>query len=213
MSKYIRHQAVISRNADESIDEDHWLKQFQKSLQKDAVQPKSVDSSLFDQISTIMNGKPKYTSVQSAVEDMKNRSGLTAYLDKIKTSETYGDNSKTASVDQNDAKSKKKTPKVIQKKPNIADTIQNVIRDTKGNLPVIAIIEKVRSIHHNDVSDDNSWDDDDLLLHVSDLNLKAKKDNSNNEDNRNLGKSDTSNGSDVDPANTDAFYALTPAKM
>ena len=74
MSKYIRHQPVISRNADESIDEDHWLKQFQKSLQKDAVQPRSVDSSLFDQISNIMNGKPKYTSVQSAVEDMKNRS-------------------------------------------------------------------------------------------------------------------------------------------
>jgi len=209
MSKYIRHQPVISRNADESIDEDHWLKQFQKSLQKDAVQPRSVDSSLFDQISSIMNGKPKYTSVQSAVEDMKNRSGLTAYLEKIKTSETSNETSKVAASSE---KSKKNSPKVFEKKPSIANTIENIIRETKGNLPVIAIIEKVKSIHHNDVADDTAWDDDNLLLHVSDLNLKAKKDNHQNDDSHNLGKTDLSNNTDIDPANTDAFHALNPAK-
>lgn len=209
MSKYIRHQPVISRNADESIDEDHWLKQFQKSLQKDAVQPRSVDSSLFDQISNIMNGKPKYTSVQSAVEDMKNRSGLTAYLEKIKTSETSNETAKVAASSE---KQKKNSPKVLEKKPSIANTIENIIRETKGNLPVIAVIEKVKSIHHNDVADDTAWDDDNLLLHVSDLNLKAKKDNHQSDDSHNLGKTDLSNNTDVDPSNTDAFHALNPAK-
>src|SRR5271154_2594709 len=97
MSKYIRHQSVVSRNTDEHISEDHWLKQFENTLQKGAVQPKSQQS-LFDQINTIMNGTgSRYTSVQSAVDDMMQRSGLTNYL---KVSEQEVPKTKTAS-DQN----------------------------------------------------------------------------------------------------------------
>jgi hypothetical protein len=212
MSKYIRHQSVISRHADESIDENHWLKQFQNKLQKEAVQPKQVDRSLFDQITSIMNGKSKYTSVEAAVDDMKNRSGLTAYLDKVKVSESIDDNvTKVAEVNSyDDNNAKDKTPIVIQKKPIIANTIENIIRDSKGNLPVIAIIEKVKSIHHNDVSDDMAWDDDNLIMHISGLNLKAKQDNAQNNDNHNLGKADINNQSDIDPSNDDAFFALKP---
>jgi hypothetical protein len=300
MSKYIRHQSVISRNADESIEEDHWLKQFQNKLQKDAVKPRAQDSSLFDQITTIMNGKPKYTSVQAAVEDMKNRSGLTAYLDKVKTSESepeettktaaastafdaglnagiydsenkstesivqkislkpslppkkfieyaYGyaegsrwkgekkrheigkvlellkkdfpdvyENIKKRADNSNDVNNTKtgnsSVPTVIEKKPDVAYTISNIINESKGNLPTIAIIEKVKSIHHNDIPDDAAWDDDSLLMYVSGLNLKERQKHIAVDNNRNLGKNDTNNNLDVDPANTDAFYALTPAK-
>src|SRR5579864_3439065 len=81
MSKYTRYQSVVSRNTDEHISEDHWLKQFEKSLQKGAVQPKTQQS-LFDQISSVMNGnaQSRYPSVQAAVDDMMQRSGLTNYL-------------------------------------------------------------------------------------------------------------------------------------
>ena len=96
MSKYTRHQSAISRNTDEHISEDHWLKKFESSLQKGAVQPRSQQS-VYDQINSIMNGtKSKYTTVQSAVDDMMARSGLTNYL---KVSNKQEIKAKTASED------------------------------------------------------------------------------------------------------------------
>src|SRR5574338_1567568 len=212
-----RRHTPISRQADEFIDEDHWLKQFEKSLQKGAVQPRSQNS-LFDQINSIMNGKSKYPTVDAAVEDMKERSGLTAYLSKInKTSEDEAPAKKVTASDTQPAIDKKvdMTPIVIRKCPDVQKTLDNYIRDTKGNLPVPAIIEKIRSIHQNDVSDAKDWDDDKLIRLVSKLNLGAKKNNPNSYDNySNLGRRDvdSDSDSDVDPSNNDAFHALTPVK-
>ncbi len=56
MSKYFRHQSVVSKQSDSSQDEDHWFKKFEETLQKGAVQSRNNDSSLFDQISSVMNG-------------------------------------------------------------------------------------------------------------------------------------------------------------
>lgn len=216
MSKYNRHQSVISRNADSSIDDDNWLKKFEKALEKEAVQPRSVDQSIFNQINSIMNTKSKYTSVSAAVDDMKERSGLTAYLQKIeKVSQEAMEKAKTAS-DNNHVVDKKPdlTPIVIKKNPIIQSTLNNYIRDTKGNLPVPAIIEKIKSIHRSDVSDSKDWDDDNLIRLVSQLNLKAKQSNpSSFEQNHNLGTRDSMNDSEIDPSNTDAFHALSPAKF
>jgi hypothetical protein len=222
MSKYSRHQSVVSRQSDENISEDHWLKNFQKSLQKGAVQPRSTDNSLFDQINSIMNGKSKYTSVDHAVKDMQERSGLTAYLDKI--SKTSGEEratsskAKTASdihhVIEKRVDSEKGLPVVFKKCPQAKTTLENYIRDTKGNLPVPAIIEKLRSIHQSDVSDAKDWDDDNLIREVSKQNLIAKRDNPASYENyANLGSRDHDADSEIDPSNTDAFHALTPVKQ
>ena len=175
MSKYNRHQSVISRQADEHIDEDHWLKQFQKSLQKGAVQPRSVDMSLFEQINSIMNNKSKHSSVEAAVEDMKERSGLTAYLDKInKTSNTISIDEllsrKTASDNNNiidkkiplDETKKVSLPKLLQECPKIENTLRKYIKSTNGNLPVTSIIVHIRYIHDKDVGNSKNWDDEDL---------------------------------------------------
>lgn len=216
MSKYVRHQSVISRHTDENIDGDHWLKQFEKTLQKGAVQPRGVDNSLFEQINSIMNGKSKYPSVAAAVEDMRERSGLTAYLNNMnKMSNEDAAGVKTAQ-DQNKAVDKKVdlTPIVIKKCPQVKSTLDNYIRDTKGNLPIPAIIEKIRSIHKGDVSDAKDWEDDKLLLLVSKLNLNAKKNNpAVFEQYDNLGTHDDTDETDIDPSNTDAFHSLTPVKF
>ena len=82
-NKYSRHQSAINREADSHIDNDHWLKQFEKNLQKNAVQSRKVDQSLFEQINGIMNNKSKYKSVSAAVEDMMQRSGLIGHLQNI----------------------------------------------------------------------------------------------------------------------------------
>jgi hypothetical protein len=326
MSKYNRHQSVVSRNTDEYVSEDHWLKQFEKSLEKGAVQPKSQQS-LFDQINSVMNGAtPKYPSVQAAVDDMMQRSGLSNYLKiskeqeggKTKTAQDHGGNlfdrlldqikkfvavrewynvghamgklekaegnpagsaldaimsfkyfhdpdlkavrvpmanwgdftlgycaghgsppeqtkrqiehinrmmtmsgtAKKASTDQNNVMEKQvpvepKMPVVMQKNPQILQTLENYIRSTRGNLPIPAIIDKIRSIHRGDVSEEKFWDDDDLIRLVSKLNLEAKTTNPANYENyHNLASGDHDNAeSDVDSSNTDAFNALMPAKL
>jgi uncharacterized protein YdiU (UPF0061 family) len=207
-NKYIRHQSVVSRHSEESIDEDNWLNRFQKTLEKSAVQPRSVDNSLFNQINSIMNGNSKFSTVADAVEDMKQRSGLTDYLNKLNKVSKQEVATKTAQDNVNSA-----TPTVIQKVPAIKQTIENYIRDTKGNLPVPAIVDKIRSIHQNDVGDSKDWDDEKLLRFISHLNLKAKQNNPNSYENHtNLGTRDVTNQSDIDPSNTDAFYGLNPVK-
>jgi|SRR5579885_560414 len=214
MSKYIRHQSVVSRHIDENIDGDHWLKQFEKKLHKDAVQPRQVDQSLFEQINSIMNTKSKYPSVEAAVEDMKARSGLTAYLEKArdmsKLSKDESPHKKTAS----DKKHDDNMPVVIMKCPAIKHTLENYIRDTKGNLPIPAIVDKLKSIHHGDVSDAKDWDDDKLLHLVSRLNLNAKKNNPAVFENySNLGTHEKMDDSEIDPSNMDAFHSLNPVKF
>lgn len=215
MSKYERHQSVISRYSDSEIDEDNWINKLEKSLQKDAVQSRNTDQSIFDQISSIMNNKSKHSSVEDAVNDMKNRSGLTAYLDKInKISNNY--NTKKVASDVNHVINKKVNlkPIVISKCPKIEETISNYIESTRGNLPIPAIIDKIRSIHQGDVSEASDWEDDNLIRYVSHLNLKAKSNNYNIDDNnyRNLGKKDH-HDDEIDPSNVDAFYSLSPAKF
>jgi hypothetical protein len=207
-NKYIRHQSVVSRHSEQNIDEDNWLSRFQKTLEKSAVQPRSVDDSLFNQINSIMNGKSKYSTVADAVEDMKQRSGLTDYLNRISKISNTEVNTKTAQDKVNDP-----TPAVIQKVPAIKQTIENYIRDTRGNLPVPAVIDKIKSIHHNDVTNSGDWDDEKLLRYVSHLNLKAKQNNpSIYQNHSNLGTRDTMSDSEIDPSNTDAFHALNPVK-
>lgn len=218
MSRYQRHSPVVNRQADEQIGEDHWLKQFEKTLQKGAVQPRS-QTSLFDQINSIMNGKSKYPSVEAAVQDMQERSGLTAYLDKINKSSEEAKPSTTKKAEAADnqdcfEKQVKGIPIVIRKHPGVKQTLENYIRDTRGNLPVPAIIDKIRSIHQGDVSDAKDWDDEDLIRLVSKMNLAAKRDNpSLYQGYSNLGRRDTGADSEIDPSNTDAFNALNPAKI
>jgi len=213
MSKYVRHQPIISRNADNGIEEDHWLRQFQKKLEKGAVQPKSVD----EYMNSIISGKSKYPSVEAAVKDMQDRSGLTEYLDNIKKSEEVDDSSvkKTAS-DDNDVIEKEmpaeSLPVVIKKFPSIKDTLQNIVTETKGNLSIPAIIDRLKSIHHSDISDGKDWEDDGLIIFVSKVNLEEKKNNPIVDNFSNLGRREDAAYDEIDPSNMDAFHILMPAK-
>lgn len=220
MSKYTRYDSVISKNCEE--DENHWLKQFEsKLIEKEAVQSKSVDSSLFDQITSIISKKSKYPSVSAAVEDMKERSGLSSFLKKMKKN-SEEDNSSTkvaekiaSDEDNNDLIMKKipvekKLPVLLVKCPNIKSTFENIINSSRGNLPIPAIIERVKKIHSNDVSDAKDWENSDLLKFVSQLNLREKSKYLNQSNDSNLGKSEHIIEEDLDSDNNDAFNILMP---
>jgi hypothetical protein len=200
----IRHQPVISKNSDDSSDE--WMNELQNNLEKGAVQSREKDKSLYDQINNIINNKSKYPSVQAAVEDMKERSGLTTYL--------KNKNIKKAS-DNNQVIDKKVDlqiiPTIIKTRPDIENTFKNCIQDSKGNLSIPSIISRVKNIHNQDASDDKDWDDPKLIVFIARLNLEEKaKDSESNRTYNNLGKSNNDNN-EADPANTDAFSSLMPA--
>jgi hypothetical protein len=212
----MRHQPIISRNSESELDEDNWLNRIEKTLQKEAVQPKRIDQSLFEQINTIMNGKSKHTSVQAAVDDMMNRSGVKAYMDKLnKTSKENASPRKTAS-DTNQVIDKKIPiePVVFQKCPSAKNTLANIITSSHGHLPVPAIIARIKAIHDKDVSDAKDWDGDDLIRAVSRMNLQEKSKSYNSESNTStLGLQDDLSDKDIDPSNNDAFHGLNPVKF
>jgi hypothetical protein len=216
MSKYMRYQPIISRNSESELDEDNWLNRIEKTLQKEAVQSKKIDQSMFEQINNIMNGKSKYPSVQAAVDDMMSRSGVTAYLDKLnKTSKENNSATKTAS-DDNKVIDKKIPiePIVFQKCPGAKNTLANIIRSSRGHLPVPAIIARIKAIHDRDVSDVKDWDNDDLIRAVSRANLEEKSKGFEDTTNQtSLGLKDEMNDKDIDPSNSDAFHGLNPVKF
>jgi hypothetical protein len=209
MSRPSRHQSVINRQSDAEYSDDHWLRQFEDKLQKTSVQPRG--NNLYDQISSIMNTKSRYPSVQAAVDDMMQRSGLTDYLQTKTSSKEEAPKGKSKKT----AQDMSKMPKVIQNKPSIMNTLENIIKDSKGNLSVPAIISRLRSLHAADISDEGLWEDDKLIRLVSQCNLKAKTSNPSSYDNfSQLGQNDHSTTErDIDPSNTDAFNALMPAKI
>ncbi len=212
-NRYSRYQAVINREKDAHIDDDYWLRQFEKNLEKNAVQPRRVDQSMFDQINAVINKKSKYTSVAAAVEDMMQRSGLTSYLKNVKQSEQEITNKKIAGpISESDIKHLNNVL-VLKERPEILNTIKNFISSTKGNLSLPAILEKIKSIHRKDVSEDKYWEDENLLKLINELNLKEKASNSNMQGEMQLGRSQDNNQLSSDELNSDYFSSLMPAKI
>lgn len=196
-----------SNNCDNSIFSD-----FQKNLEKNAVRSVESDKSIFDQIHSIISGaKPKYSSVEEKVNEMMERSGLNSYL-KQNNTKVVESQQKTASETQENLQNKK-MPKALVEKPEIINTIDNIIRDTRGSMSIPAILEKIKEIHYNDLSDKRDWEDPELMMYVSRLKLKEKKLNPGNyETHHNLGVREHGT-QDVDPINTDAFLSLNPVKF
>ena len=306
--KYSRNQSLINREQDSSSSETYWLNEFEKNLDKTAVQSRTVDNSLFNQINSIMNGKSKYPSVSAAVEDMMQRSGLKNHLDNIKNSKNNQDNLKTKSASEKpefvkkvleasnnndwfsvgkyfgiyDKKqdnikpayqtidnirdwydsslkdfnvpknmwlsyasgyseganlSENEKEKNLQEIQNILKSIQeknaklkstrtkkaneelnekqvykaidNIISTSKGRMPIIAIVLKLKDIF-KDIPE-SFWEDRKLYEYISNLNLKEKSStflHDNNNDS--VGKIEPFDTSDND-SNTDAFHSLMPA--
>jgi hypothetical protein len=204
MSNYKRSKSTFAKA------DDFFLMQLEANLQRElekvAVEPyraEDLTKSVHDQINNIIgNKKPRHTSVAAAVEEMRNRSGLTDYLMKIE-SNTDDSNKKLASL----------SVKVFEVAPQVKFTLDNYIHDTRGFMSVPAIIDFIKIIHSSDVSDVNLWRDPALLEYVS---QKCESEKSNHADpdsmNRHLGKvNNTSNTDVVDPSNTDALHCLQPA--
>ena len=207
-----RSSSSFGKMSDNARSEDHWLNEVKDSLEKAAVQSRERDQSVFEQITSIMNGtKSKHTSVAAAVEEMKERSGLKAYLERINKVSEEENEGKIVSAKKAKAQSTETNsnlPQLLIEFPEIKSTLENYINDTKGNISVPGILHRIRSIHEFDVPNASLWDDEKLIRFISTLNLKAKSENPYLEKvENNLGYSDRGNEF-VDPENYDAFYGL-----
>ena len=201
MSRYTRHQPSVIRECDASDD---WMKQLEKNLERSAVEPHK-DKSIYDQITSIMNNKKsKFSSVEDAVQDMRERSGLTAYLEKVKKAQQ--------SFAEKKAQAENGTPSIFTVAPTVKNTLENFVHETRGNATVPAIIEKLKEIHRMDIPDPKHWEDDNLVRYVSNLNAKEKQKYPRNEaEYIDLGKAPRLQDKDIDTENTDAFHSLMPA--
>lgn len=172
------------------------LDDMKKILEKNAVTVEREN--MIDTINSIMNNtKSKFSSVQAAVDDMKKRSGLTDYLKSL--NEEKLQNTKTASTEE-----------AIN--PQIAKTVENCVSSTKGTLPVLAVINKVKSIHSDDAPA-SFWDSEKFIRFVSKLNFQEKSKNYKPMENFNLGRMDTDESDDIVEKNNDAFSGMLPTKL
>jgi hypothetical protein len=208
--KSSRSLPIIERSSNTLEDSPvlpQWMRNLADTLQKQSVQPYRNES-LFDQISSVMNGtKSKYLNVEEAVRDMQDRSGLLAYKNKIEAQK----NTPPKIAQMAETPNKTEAIRLFGDKPQIKDTFDNYIEDTNGNLTIPGIVERIRSIHRGDVSDDSMWEDENLLQYVNSKNIEVKKKYPSSEaDSSNLGRL-THFDEDSDPSDDDPFFALTPA--
>lgn len=189
--------AITRSNGGISSSDDLSLS-FAKELAKNSVQPKSQVDSLYEQMYSIINGnKPKYPSVDAALQDMLDRTGISNYKRQLQAAQTT---TKVAEIQV----------ELFEKVPQIKQTIDNYIQSTNGNLLVPEILSYIKSIHKNDVPEMADWGSPALLTYINDKNIAEKKmhPDSNGLD-HDLGRIDF-HDQDIDPSNTDALHSLTP---
>jgi hypothetical protein len=83
-----RYMPVITRDtiaADNHEKHPSWFSDFIEKIEIEAAKSKQDDYAMFEQINSILGNKSKYSTVEEAVEDMKNRTGLSQYLQQIKS--------------------------------------------------------------------------------------------------------------------------------
>lgn len=206
MTNYSKRTQPIVRREGQN-DSDDWISDFARHVDsqfgKQSVESKSNADSIYDQISSIIRGnKPKYPSVEAAVKDMRERTGFASFTKQLQA-EKEKEQKKTAS-EHIDVEMFKKNPQVKQ-------TIDNYIRDTRGNLLVPEILDRIKSIHSKDVADNAEWTSPSLLTYIHKRNKEEKALHPDVDSYNQLGKVDFHNN-EIDPSNTDALHILNPTQ-
>lgn len=152
---------MIKKNLEKEILDTIWYEALKNKLNKVAVQPARVDDLLFNQINDVIKSKKsKFSSVEEKVNEMIERSGLSNYLkeqQKIKLSKKAQSNIK-----------------IFEEYPNIKQTIDNIIEEYKGTVPVISVLERVGRYYANELKDKSLLDDNLLKQYIVDKNLQHK---------------------------------------
>lgn len=111
-----------------------WLTDFVKTQAKSEKSETAVDAarkrnsqSYLQQIVNIMGNPPRYATVEDAVQDMCERTGLSAYLDKIKVADELKKKVNKSASDHS------VLPESLAKYINIAEDIENFVKNNINN--------------------------------------------------------------------------------
>lgn len=202
---YGRNTGIISRDLS-STDKEYnkepsWFDEFVENLEKNAVQSREKDSSTYDQISQILGKKSKYSSVEEAVQDMRKRTGLEAFLNAKAESEKKS--KKTASTDVE--------PVIFKSLPKVKIFIDNFVSDRPG-IAIEAVVHALELYFNKDINKEEL--DDDLRSYINNKiqEVKSMHPEKNDADNMEIGKLDTNDSSDIE-LNSDVFQGCMPAKV
>jgi hypothetical protein len=208
----------VNRQADVTESEGNlsgWLKEFAKKQDGqgtavDAARARNAQSFL-NQIVSIMGNPPRYATVDDAVKDMRERTGLNTYLEKIKSAEASEDSKKKVN------KLAAGLPESLAKYTNVAEDIENFVRNNIRNghslsatVPqlqhdILAIFGVRNGIEPHDVMNDE------VAKYLSDIILSERSLTAPDEHNPNIGYG--VGRTDIDDYdNQDAFEGLMPAR-
>lgn len=176
----------IERTSKERIG---WLDNFADNYSKNEVKADDY-SSLYNQINSIVSGKPSFATVADKVKDLQERIGFTEYIKR----------------QANESPLKIFTDKVDFKlQEQIVNFVSNLIETHHGQIVIPAVQHEVLSLFNIDPSEVNSQ----LFIQFANGIISEKQKNINIKDNdANLGKN-VGIDEEIDNAeNSDFFYNL-----
>lgn len=198
-------------------NDNYWANAFKNQLERSAVQPVRHES-IYSEISSIM-GNSKYQSVEAAVKEMQERSGLKAYIEKIKQA---GMEKKTS--DNNDVIDKKipveqikeiksEDINLFKKYPNIKlnDIINNLISSNES-IEVPQLKHRLINMFKNEIPS-SEFNEPKFLIFVDNLIVLNHKNYSSQDKSHLFGLTENlkSNTSDLD--NQDPLSIMVPNKQ
>lgn len=145
--KYSRRSLPSVYREESSVDSSSWYNEFVGNLQKSSVQS---HESIYDQISAIIgNTKSKYSSVEEAVQDMRERTGLNTILTAKQA---------LAAIQE---------PEIFKQIPEMKTFIDNFVEDRPGTSveSVIHDLMKIDSIR--DRLPDRADVEDDVRIYIN----------------------------------------------
>ncbi|HVI40981.1 MAG TPA: hypothetical protein VM577_09995 [Anaerovoracaceae bacterium] len=197
-------------------DKIDWLDRFAQDFEKkeSKQEPKSAVEvarlrnyqSIADQISAIVGGNPRHSSVETAVQDYQERTGLKEYLKRQSSPQDSAKKTANVQAFQN------LDPRV---RDNIINFIKNRIETHRGLVPLPAIQEEILSTFRNEGLQPQDVNNDEVAKLISQAIIDERQKNPESDmNNVNLGRGvGVKDMDDDDGSNSDFFRGLLPVNQ
>lgn len=205
---------INTGNNDYEIDRGdmpYWLESLADSLankEKSAVEvsrERNEYDSITDQISSVISGKSKFSTVEDAVAHYQERTGLAAYLNQIHAG--------TDLVKKKASQDEIEIPELLIKFPEIKFFIDNIVKTRHGLIHIPAIQNDIADIYKRQGITDSDIHSTELMKYISDVISKCQSTLSDSDQTRMGDGVGLDKGDAHDSANSDAFGFATPVKL
>lgn len=193
-----------------------WLDDFAKKLANKEKTPetivdqkRNISSSFVDQITQIVSGGAKFSTVESKVKDMQERTGMNDYLRKIKAKEMV------ETINTRVASELSKEPEMFSKldKKLVEDMksfIQGKINSHHGQTSVPAVLQALFQTFKTHGLGLEEANDPELISYIENKIAESQKLLSRTENTSSFFDSKNVQDHESHPANEDVFYSLDP---